>query len=252
MDDFLKGFIGASHFSPELLALITLILASAKILGLFRLYGLIGLMCYITMAYIATNIQVLHIAEYSFSSEPVALGTVLFATTFLVSDIITEHYGADKARMAVGVSFMTQIAFTLLMILTVAHPPLHNQKVMNAMETIFLPAPRLLIASLIAYLVSQLLDIWIFQKLSKQTKKKHLWFRTFASTAVSALVDNFIFSILAWVILSPNPVGLHSLIFTYVLGTYFARLLVAAISTPIIYMTYKVRPAELINSKKSN
>lgn len=242
MDDFLKGFIGTSNFSPELLALITLLFASVKILGLFRLYGLIGLMCYITMAYIATNIQVLHMAQYSFASEPVALGTVLFATTFLVSDIITEHYGAAKARMAVGLSFITQIAFTILMILTIAHPPLHNERVLSAMEVIFLPAPRLLIASLIAYLSSQLLDIWIFQKLSKQTNKKHLWFRTFASTAISALVDNFIFSVLAWVILSPTPVSFHTLIFTYVLGTYVARLVVAAISTPVIYLSYYCLP----------
>ncbi len=242
MDDFLKDLIGTAHFSPELLALITLIFASVKILGLFRLYGLIGLMCYITMAYIATNIQVLHIAQYSFANEPVALGTVLFATTFLVSDIITEHYGAEKARMAVGLSFITQIAFTILMVLTIAHPPLHNEKVLSAMEVIFLPAPRLLIASLIAYLSSQLLDIWIFQKLSKQTNKKHLWFRTFASTSISALVDNFIFSALAWVILSPTPVSFHTLMVTYVLGTYVARLVVAAISTPVIYLSYHFMP----------
>jgi queuosine precursor transporter len=242
MDHFLKDFLAANQASPEVLALLTLIVASVAILVLFRLYGMLGLMCYITMAYIATNIQVLHLAQYSFASEPVALGTVLFATTFLVSDIITEHYGAVKARMAIGLSFITQIAFTILMILTVAHPPLENAQVLNAMDVIFMPAPRLLVASLLSYVISQLVDIWLFQKISKQTHKKHLWFRTFISTALSALVDNIIFSTLAWVILSPNPVSFNSLVYTYILGTYVARLLVSILSTPIIYLSYYCLP----------
>jgi uncharacterized integral membrane protein (TIGR00697 family) len=242
MDHFLKDFLAASQASPEVLAVLTLMVASVAILVLFRLYGMLGLMCYITMAYIATNIQVLHLAQYSFASEPVALGTVLFATTFIVSDIITEHYGAVKARMAIGLSFITQIAFTILMILTVTHPPLENAQVLNAMDVIFMPAPRLLVASLISYVISQLVDIWLFQKISKQTHKKHLWFRTFISTALSALVDNIIFSTLAWVILSPNPVSFNSLIYTYILGTYVARLLVSILSTPIIYLSYYCLP----------
>jgi uncharacterized integral membrane protein (TIGR00697 family) len=242
MDHFLKDFLAASQASPEVLAVLTLMVASVAILVLFRLYGMLGLMCYITMAYIATNIQVLHLAQYSFASEPVALGTVLFATTFIVSDIITEHYGAVKARMAIGLSFITQIAFTILMILTVTHPPLENAQVLNAMDVIFMPAPRLLVASLLSYVISQLVDIWLFQKISKQTHKKHLWFRTFISTALSALVDNIIFSTLAWVILSPNPVSFNSLVYTYVLGTYVARLLVSILSTPIIYLSYYCLP----------
>jgi uncharacterized integral membrane protein (TIGR00697 family) len=242
MDYAFLDFIRSNTLSPEMLAIFTLVTSSLVILIMHKIYGYVGLFCYITMAYIATNIQVLHLAQYSFAIEPVALGTVLFATTFLVSDIITEHYGSEKARMAVGISFITQIAFTMLMILTIAHPPLENGKVLSAMEVIFLPAPRILIASLIAYLTSQLLDIWIFQKLSKQTNKRHLWFRTFASTAISALVDNFIFSLLAWVILSPTPVSFNTLIFTYVLGTYVARLLVSAFSTPVIYLSYYYSP----------
>ncbi len=242
MDSVFLHLTRLVSISPEVLAFLTLVLSSVAILILHKLYGYVGLMCYITMAYIATNIQVLHVAKYGFASEPIALGTVLFATTFLVSDIITEHYGAEKARAAVGVSFITQIAFTLLMLLTIAHPPLDNGMVSEAMQILFLPAPRLLIASLIAYVTSLLLDIWIFQKLSKQTNKKHLWFRTFASTAISAFVDNFIFSLLAWVVLSPEPVTIETLLFTYVLGAYFARLVMAGLSTPVIYLSYYCLP----------
>jgi len=242
MDHFIKSIFIDHSYSPEFLALLTFSFSSCIILLLMRLYGVTGLFCYVIMAYLATNIQVLYLAEYSFLTQPLALGTILFATTFLVSDIITEHYGSTQARKVIGLSFITQIAFTGLMILTLAHPIGDNIAVSRAIEVIFLPAPRLLFASLISFAISQLLDIWLFQRISKQTNKKHLWFRTFFSTSISALVDNFIFSFLAWVVLAPNPVNFTTLIFTYVMGGYAARVIFAAISTPVIYLSYYCIP----------
>jgi uncharacterized integral membrane protein (TIGR00697 family) len=241
MDTVIKDFL-THGYSPEFLALITLIVGSGALLLLFRLYGALGLFCYAIMAYLATNIQVLQVSNYFFLEEPVALGTVLFATTFLVSDILTEHFGATVARKIVGLSFITQFVFTLLMLITIAHPREGDLAVVNAMELLFLPAPRLFAASLVAYVISQLIDIWIFEKISKQTRKKYLWFRTIVSTSFSALIDSLIFSSLAWVVLNPNPVSLNSLIFTYVLGGLAARVFVAIVSTPVIYLSYYCLP----------
>ena len=71
-----------------------------------------------------------------------------------------------------------------------------------------------------------------------------LWFRLNVSTLLSGLLDNILFSVLAWVIFSPTPISIQSLVFTYILGTYVARVVVSITSTPIIYLSYKFFPKE--------
>ncbi len=228
--------------SPELLSFVLFSVAAIFLLFFLKVGGASGLFCFINLAYITANIQVLHTAQFSFIGEPVALGTVLFAMTYLATDMLTEHYGAEKARKAVVLSFLTQIAFTLFMLITLAHAPLKNNtesvNTYGAMELLFMPAPRLMIASLVAYFVSQFLDIWVFKKISDATHTRFLWLRTGLATLLSALVDNILFSTLAWVVLSPHPVTAQTLIFTYILGTYVARFFVSILGIPLMYLSY--------------
>lgn len=211
------------------------------IMAMFRGFGLQGLYAYNIIATILANIQVLKVAQFGLSPEPVALGTVTFATIFLVSDIITEHYGKEAAQKSVWLSFSAQIIVMIMMLLTLGHAPEIGDTGHCALETLFLPAPRLVIASLTSFVISLLLEIWIFQSISKITHTKHLWLRTSVSTIFAALIDNILFSTLAWVILAPTPVSMNTLIFTYILGTYIARVIVALISTPVLYLSYYFR-----------
>ena len=206
------------------------------------MFGVVGLYAYNVLATLAANIQVLKVAEFGFSPEPVALGTVIFATVFLVSDIITEHYGKEAAQKGVWISFTMQIFMTVFMMLTLGHTPLPHDPVHTALETLFLPSPRLLVASLTAFAVSQFFEIYLYSKMHQATAGKMLWLRLNVSCAFAALLDNILFSSLAWVLLSPTPVTFQSLIFTYILGTYVARLFVGFVSTPIIYFSYKCLP----------
>ncbi|MBX9977332.1 MAG: queuosine precursor transporter [Alphaproteobacteria bacterium] len=250
MDTALKSLI-QTHLhtiSPEILSIVLFCVAAFFLLLFLRVGGAAGLFCFVNLAYVAANIQVLHVAQFSFLSEPVALGTVLFAMTYLATDMLTEHYGAETARKSVVLSFLAQIVFTLVMFMTLAHIPLDNQqgnyKIYSAMEELFLPAPRIMVASIIAYGISQFLDIWLFKRLSDATSKKHIWLRTSASTLLSALADNVIFSSLAWIILSPTPVSFSTLVFTYILGTYIARAFVSVAGVPVMYMSYVFKPKD--------
>jgi uncharacterized integral membrane protein (TIGR00697 family) len=224
--------------SVELVSLYLFITSVIIILALLRTLGLYGLYAYNIIATILANIQVLKVSQFCFSPEPVALGTITFATIFLVSDIITEHYGKEAAQRSIWLSFSSQIIVTILMVLTLGHTPLSGDATQAALETLFLPAPRLVIASLVSFVVSLLIDIQIFNALNTYTRHRHLWLRTSLSTMVGALVDNIIFSTLAWVILAPQPVSLQTLVFTYILGTYVARVLIALVSTPVLYLSY--------------
>jgi uncharacterized integral membrane protein (TIGR00697 family) len=224
--------------SVELVSLYLFITSVLIILGLFRTLGLHGLYAYNIIATILANIQVLKISQFSLSPEPVALGTITFATIFLVSDIITEHYGKEAAQRSIWLSFSSQIIVTILMILTLGHMPAPTDGAQTAIETLFLPAPRLVLASMVSFVISLLLDVHIFNALNTYTQHRHLWLRTSLSTIIAALVDNIIFSVLAWVVLAPQPVSLQTLVFTYILGTYVARVLIAIVSTPVLYLSY--------------
>ncbi len=227
--------------SGEAVSAILFFTSVVIIMGMFRGFGLHGLYAYNIIATILANIQVLKVAKFGLSPEPVALGTVTFATIFLVSDIITEHYGKKAAQKSVWLSFSAQIVVMVMMLFTLGHAPEIGDMGHCAMESLFLPAPRLVVASLTSFVISLLLEIWLFQAISNMTKAKHLWLRTSVSTVLAALIDNVIFSTLAWIVLAPSPVSLNTLIFTYILGTYVARVIVALISTPVLYISYYFR-----------
>tara|TARA_Y100001960_G_scaffold318083_1_gene387306 strand:+ start:1271 stop:1687 length:417 start_codon:yes stop_codon:yes gene_type:complete len=111
--------------------------------------------------------------------------------------------------------------------------------IQNNMLSIFMPFPILFGASMIAYLFSQFFDVWFFEKISFLTKGKFLWLRNNFSTMISSFLDNIIFSLFAWIIFNPNPLDFYTVFFTYILGTYFLRILVAIFDTPFIYLAKK-------------
>ena len=73
--------------------------------------------------------------------------------------------------------------------------------------------------------------------MKKITSNKNLWLRNNLSTALSSLIDNSVFSILAWIILNPDPEKLYNVIMIYILGTYFIRIFIALLDTPILYLS---------------
>lgn len=224
----------------EIVWLIFLFFCFFSILLFLRFFGYIGLYIYSTIAVIAGNIQVLKTVDFDFFFEPVALGTILFTSTFLCTDILSEHYGSKKARYNILISFSGFLLMTLIMIFTVGFKPSSNEfnfLVQESLNIIFTPLPIFFLASMIAYVISQYFDVWFFSFLKKITKGKLLWLRNNISTFSSTLLDNIIFSIFAWVILSPTPLPIYTVITTYILGTYFLRLLIAIFDTPFLYFS---------------
>ena len=175
------------------------------------------------------------------------MGTILFASTFFCTDILTEHYGVKKARINVFIGFAGFLLMTLLMLFTLGFTPLDSitagenyHWAIGTQENllgIFLPFPTFFAASMIAYLTSQFFDVWFFEWISKLTNKRFLWLRNNLSTMTSSLIDNFIFSIFAWIIFNPNPLDFKSVLLTFILGTYILRVLIALIDTPFLYLS---------------
>jgi uncharacterized integral membrane protein (TIGR00697 family) len=215
----------------------TLLLGFALPIILLRLFGAVGVYAGLVVAILAANIQVLKQAQFSFLPDPVALGTAIFSSTYLAGDILTEYYGPKAARRGVYLGFVTYLAWVVLMLLTLGYKPLAGDDTQTHLMALFVPAPALFAAGMISYLVSELNDIWVFQYVKRVTQGRKLWLRTNASVLISALVDNTVFSTLAWVVFAATPVSLHTLLFTYILGTYLLRVVYSVLETPFMYLS---------------
>ncbi len=225
-----------NNLNPEIIWLLMLIFCFISILIFIRLFGYVGIFIYSALAVIAGNIQVLKTVDFFYSPEPVALGTILFASTFLCTDILSEYYGKEIARTNILIGFCAFLFMTLLMVLTIGFKPSEGDWVQESLSNVFTPMTRFFIASMIAYLISQYFDVWFFSYLKKITSQKYLWLRNNLSTIVSSLVDNTVFSIFAWILLNPEPVSVYNVIMIYILGTYLLRILIALLDTPFIYV----------------
>ena len=248
-----------SNQNTEVVWFIMLILCFLSILVFLRLFGYVGLYVYSAIAIFAANIQVLKQANFNFFStinekiipfyepSPIALGTILFASTFLCTDILSEYYGKEKARKNVLIGFCSFFLMTILMLVTIGIQPAEDEWVSMVQESLailFTPMTSIFVASMIAYLISQYFDIWFFSYLKTVSSNKLLWLRNNVSTAVSSLIDNTIFSIFAWIILNPNPFPLSDVIMTFILGVYLLRVFIAILDTPFIYLAKYFIPEE--------
>jgi hypothetical protein len=214
-----------------------LLFCFSSILIFLKLFSFAGLYVYSALAVIIGNIQVLKTVDFFYSPEPVALGTVLFSSTFLCTDILSEHFGKDKAQKNVLIGFVSFLFITIVMLITIGFNPSANDWAQDSLVNIFTPMSRFFIASMIAYLISQYFDIWIYSTIRNLTMNRFLWLRNNLSTILSSLVDNAVFSILAWIILNPNPETFYNVIMIYIFGTYILRIFIALIDTPFIYLS---------------
>ena len=236
MGFFFDLTISLNSLSTELMWLVMLLFCFFSILIFLRLFGYVGIFIYSALAVIAANIQVLKTVDFFYSPEPVALGTILFASTFLCTDILSEYYGKDKARTNILIGFCAFLFMTILMVITIGFKPSTQDWVQESLSNVFTPMTRFFIASMIAYLISQYFDVWFYSYLRNYTSQKYLWLRNNLSTALSSLVDNTVFSIFAWILLNPEPIDIYKVIMIYILGTYLLRILIALLDTPFIYI----------------
>jgi len=167
-------------------------------------------------------------------------GVILWPLEFVITDIINEFYG-PKAVRRISITAVILISYAFLMyFIAIALPPAsawlnssHEQGVENiqaSFSAIFGQNMRIIIGSLVAFLVSQAVDVFVFQKIKKVTGNKKLWLRATGSTLVSQLVDSYIVLFIAFS-------GLFSwqLILAVGIMNYLYKFSLAIILTPVIY-----------------
>jgi uncharacterized integral membrane protein (TIGR00697 family) len=164
-------------------------------------------------------------------------GNILYGSTFLTTDIINEYYGKKSATQAVMVGFGASIFFLITSQLITAFQPADYDIAQNAFQTIFSLTPRIVLGSMVAYLIAQNLDVLLYDWLKKITNAKYLWLRNNGSTFVSQLVDSIIFTTIAFA-------GIYPLT-QLIIFTYLIKIIVAILDTPFIYLTKIIKPKNL-------
>ena len=146
----------------EILLVAMLAVVYASVLLWYRLFGETGLLCFTVFATIAANIEVLLLVD-AFGME-MTLGNILFSSTFLVTDILSEVAGKKAANRAVGVGIATSLLFILVSQSWLLYQPNGNDWAFPSIQSIFSNTPRLMVASLAVYAVVQVFDVWAYHK----------------------------------------------------------------------------------------
>ena len=209
------------------------------IVFIYYFFGKIGLIAWIAMGTILANIQVVKSIELF--SLTATLGNIMYGTIFLATDVLNEKYDEKTAKMAVYVGFFINLSSVIIMQIALAfHPSIDTISMNDSLKTIFNLMPRIFIASLIAYLVSQLLDVILFQRIKRRwPSDKLLWVRNNVSTLISQAVDTVIFVTFAF---SFNHYFTGIIFWEVMLTTYLIKAVVALLDTPFIYLMKKIIP----------
>jgi queuosine precursor transporter len=239
-----------STYPTELFSLLQLFVSWFFLFICAYRYGKAGVYVYTVIAVILSNLQVLKFGQFSWSDDPVALGTVVFASTFLATDILAEFYSAESAKRSVTLGFIGFAFFSILMMLQISIPAVPSEILLhhnltdghNAMVQLFTPMPVLYLSSIISYFISERSDITIYVFFKKLTKGKALWLRSLVAATISAFLDTAIFSVLAWKIFITSPVTWSTLVFTYILGSFWPRILICFTGIPVLYALKYYQP----------
>jgi len=214
----------------ELLWVALLLVNFAIILVMFRFFGRDGLAVWMGVSVIAANIQVVKTIEIL--GVTATLGNIVYASSFLITDILSENYGKAAARRVVYFGLAAIVGFTVLMNLALFFEPAPDDFAHDSLSVIFGFLPRVAVASLLAYAVSQLHDVWAYAFWKRRFGGiRQIWIRNNLSTMVSQLIDSLVFATVAFAgVFSPR------VFLEIVLTTYLLKVIVAAADTPFVYV----------------
>ena len=218
----------------EILWIDLLLLNFLIVILAYKLFGKTGLYVWTAVGVILANIQVMKTIQIF--GLVTAMGNAIYSSLFLVTYILNENHTKKDAQKAVWIGFFVLIATTIIMQISIHFIPDETDFLSEHITAIFSVLPRIAFASLIAYLISQSHDVWFYAKLKKRHKKRFLWLRNNLSTVTSQLLDNIIFTLIAFV-------GVFSweVIVQIFLTSFILKVIVAAFDTPFVYLSRKLR-----------
>ncbi len=161
-------------------------------------------------------------------------GTLLFPLSYIFGDILTEVYGYGRTRKVIWLGFTSAFFAALVIYIVGLLPSAADWEFQASYMNILGLTPRIIAASLAAYLFGEFSNSYIMAKLKIKTKGKLLWLRTISSTLVGEGLDTVIFVLIAFTGVLPN-----SLLLTIIISNYIFKVGFEVALTPVTYKVVK-------------
>jgi len=196
-----------------------------------RLYYLLGALfiaALITCNLIANKFLTVDLGFYSFT---LSAGVLPYPITFLITDILSELYGRKRTTHVVLSGLVASIFVLFILWLGAQFPATGNSPISDVQyNEVFQKAPKVIGASMLAYIVAQLIDVRLFHFWKKITGGKKLWIRNNFSTMLSQLVDTILVVIVLFIGTEP-----WCTLGEYIRDGWLFKVMAAAFDTAIIY-----------------
>ena len=154
---------------------------------------------FFTVCYIVSNIMAVKVIGV-FGLFYFDAGTITFPLAYMLGDVLTEIWGYRTARKTIILAFLCNVFVVICTQIGVWLPsPDYLDTTSNAYNTIYSYVPRIVFASLTGFLLGELSNAWIMDKMKNLTNGKHLWFRTIGSSIVGYIFDTVPFVLIAFV-----------------------------------------------------
>lgn len=224
----------------EILLIASLTLVFGSTLISYRVFGKTGLYIMTAISTIVSNIECLILIN-AFTMEQ-TLGNVFFASTFLITDILSENHSKKDANKAVWIGIFTNVFFILISQSWLLYVPAQTDWVMPSINVVFSNTPRMMLSSLSVYAVSQFLDVKLYHMWWKLTSKKfgdnqkYLWLRNNGSTLLSQLINTVLFTLFAFY-------GTYNFttLLSIMISSYIIYAITGLIDTPMVYLARKMK-----------
>lgn len=190
---------------------------------------LIVLTSIFTFAIVVSNITASKLVNLGPFVVPIAV--ICYPITFAITDIVSEVYGKKVAQRIVWSGFFVSVMLVVYSKIVVVYPPSSFFEQNESFVKVFSSTPRIVLASMVAYILSQTHDVWAFHLWKKITKGNHLWIRNNLSTIVSQFIDTCVFITVAFFNIVPGNILLNM-----VFSQYIVKFIIALIDTPFVYL----------------
>lgn len=234
----------------ELLLIASVVFIYGMAVLSYKLFGKAGLYCVSAIATVLANIEVIILID-AFGMEQ-TLGNVLFGVTFLITDILSECEGKRAANKAVVLGIFSSVFFLLISQGWMLYTPSANDTAFSSIAAVFGNTPRMILASLVVYAVSQLFDVWLYHKWWNFTekkfgdKRKFLWLRNNGSTLISQILNTFLFTVFAfW-----GTYDLQTLLSIF-FSSYIIYFCTSLLDTPAVYLARKIHDKKVSESNSN-
>lgn len=211
------------------LGILELVVCFSGVLLMDKLFGKYGLYTWMALAVIFANIQVSK--QVDIAGISTALGNVMFASTYLATDILNEKYSEKASKNAVKIAAGALIAYIVFARFSLAFIPNSFDAVDGSMKTLFSMSVRITTASGLMFILANWCDVIIYQKIKQKTGGKYMWFRNNISTIICNCLENFAFAILAFA-------GTYPVVYclTVSIAGSLIEMLIAFCDTPFLYL----------------